>query len=328
MANVKFLTGSLAQYQALGTNVSADTLYFLDNGELYKGDVKYTGSKVQVVAAYPETMATDVLYINSTDKSMKFNNAEVEPAIVSTIGDTTAGTSLADVAAIKAYVEAELAKLPEAIDYSVELTDETAGETEYSKQTLTQASIEGDDKTVGTIVIPKVTMTADDSDSSIKKYVFKQGTTEIGTVNVPADMVVESGEVVKVTAEQAGTEGFPETAGTYIKLTIANEDEPLWINVADLVDVYTGKEETTGISVTVSDANVISAALVGKAVASGNIADGAVTADAIAEGAVTADALADDAVTTDAIADGNITEDKLSEDVKAKLGEIEWGTIA
>lgn len=325
MATVKFLTGSLAQFNSI--TPAADTLYFLDNGELYRGNVKYSGSKVSVVAAYPETMASDVLYINSTDKSMKFNNAEVEPSIVSSIvvdadapENDTPADRLANVGAIKAYIASVIADLPEAVDYTVELTDETAGETEYSKQTLTQASIEGDDKTVGTIVVPKVTMTTDSSDSAVKKYTLKQGTTEIGTIDIPADMVVEDAEVTVVTDEQAGTEGYPATAGTYMKFTIANKDEFLWVDVADLCDAYTGQEVTdAGISVAVSDANVISATLVGKAVGSANIVDGAVGEDALADAAVTADK----------IAEGAVAEDNLTEELAQKINDAAptWGTI-
>ena len=43
-------------------------------------------------------------------------------------------------------------------------------------------------------------------------YEFKQGTTTIGTINIPKELVVQSGEVVVNPAGQI--------AGTYIKLTL------------------------------------------------------------------------------------------------------------
>lgn len=279
MANIAFLGGTLEQYQGLATK-NANTLYFLTNGHLYKGDKRITGS-VEVVDTYPSVMENDVLYICSADKSMKFNGVEIEPSIVSSIvvdaehpENNTAADRLATVGAIKAYIEAQLANIPEAVDYTVELTDETAGENEYSKQTLTQASIEGDDKTVGTIVVPKVTMTTDTSDSSVKKYTFKQGATEIGTVNIPADMVVEDAEVVKVTEEQAGTEGYPASAGTYLKFSIANKDDDLWVDVKDLANEYgvvTGV--TNGIQLALSEDNKFSATIVGQVIAEANLAE-------------------------------------------------------
>lgn len=45
----------------------------------------------------------------------------------------------------------------------------------------------------------------------------------------------------------------------------------------DLADVYTGKAETTGVSVAISASNEISATLVGKAVAEENLADALAT---------------------------------------------------
>ena len=78
------------------------------------------------------------------------------------------------------------------------------------------------------------------------RYTFKQGGIEI-----PKDMVVESGAVV------TNPEGQP--AGTYIVLTLANKAEnKLYINVTDLIEYVTGGE-TDEIAVAVSAEHVATA---------------------------------------------------------------------
>lgn len=90
---------------------------------------------------------------------------------------------------------------------------------------------------------------------------------KIDTVKVNG---VESGEVI-VVADDSPVSGL--TNGTYLKLVIANQTEPVYINVADLCDVYTGKAATDGVSVAISASNEISATLIGKAVAEANLED-------------------------------------------------------
>lgn len=104
----------------------------------------------------------------------------------------------------------------------------------------------------------------------LKTYQFTYGTGSAFEIDIPKDLVVESGEIIVV------TDGNPVsglTNGTYLKLVIANQTEPVYINVADLCDVYTGKAATDGISVTISASNEISAALAGKAVTEANLDD-------------------------------------------------------
>ena len=77
----------------------------------------------------------------------------------------------------------------------------------------------------------------------LKTYVLKQGTTEIGKIDLPKELVVTGGSVVE-----------KEDGEKYLRLTIANQDTPVDIAVKDLVDVY-----TAGNGIVISDANVVSA---------------------------------------------------------------------
>ena len=272
-SNVKFLSGSYAQYSALGVKDN-NTLYFLDNGQLFKGSVSYS-DQIVVVSALPETLVAGKVYVNTTDKSVTYydgtTSTVVIPATVGSIGDSTPDTDLANVKAIKDFVAAEIAKIPAAVDYTVTITDEAAGAGEKTKQTIKQGK-SGSEKEIGTIVVPdlKMEVKAIPNDGYLKTYQFTYGTGSTFEVDIPKDLVVESGEVITVT-DDAPVSGLGN--GTYLKLVIVNQAEPIYIDVKDLCDVYTGKTVTDGVSVTISGTNEISAALVGKAVFESNLAD-------------------------------------------------------
>ena len=272
-SNVKFLTGSYAQYVSL-TQKSDDTLYFLDNGQLFKGSVSYS-DQIAVVSALPDTLVAGKVYVNTTDKSVTYydgtTSTVVVPATVGTIGDSTPDTDLANVKAIKDFVAAEIAKIPAQVDYTVTLVDETTADGEITKQTIKQGKA-GSETEVGTIVVPnlKMEVKATPNDGYLKTYQFTYGTGTPFEIDIPKDLVVKSGEVI-VVDDAHPISGL--TNGTYLKLVIVNQDEPLYIDVKDLCDVYTGKTATDGVSVSVSASNEISATLVGKAVTEANLED-------------------------------------------------------
>ena len=272
-SNVKFLSGSYAQYTALGT-YDPSTLYFISEGAIYKGNVNCT-DQVVIVETLPQTLVGGKIYIEKDSRKVTYydgtTSTVVVPATVGTIGDSTPDTDLANVKAIKDFVAAEIAKIPAQVDYTVTITDETAGTGEKTKQTIKQGKT-GSEKEIGTIVVPdlKMEVKAIPNDGYLKTYQFTYGTGSTFEVDIPKDLVVESGEVIVV------TDGSPVsglTNGTYLKLTIVNQAEPIYIDVKDLCDVYTGKAVTDGVSVTISDTNEISATLVGKAVSESNLAD-------------------------------------------------------
>ena len=98
-----------------------------------------------------------------------------------------------------------------------------------------------------------VTCEKSSPDGVAARYIFKQGGVEIpnAVVDIPKDMVVESGEVV--------TNPAGKPAGTYIVLTLANKEESkLYINVTDLIEYVTGGE-TDEIAVAVNAKHVATA---------------------------------------------------------------------
>ena len=145
-----------------------------------------------------------------------------------------------------------------------------------------------------------ITMTEQTSDLGegiAKAYVLKQGDNTVGTINIPKDMVVQSGEVV------VNPEG--QDAGTYIKLTLANAtNDVIYVNVGTLVDIYKAKANAAQVQLVIdSSTREISATIVA--------------------GSITSTELADNAVVTAKIADGNVTKTKLSTEVQASLDKAD-----
>ena len=273
MAQISFKAGSYAQYTALGT-YDPSTLYFISEGAIYKGNVNCT-DQVVIVETLPQTLVGGKIYIEKDSGKVTYydgtTSTVVIPATVGSIGDSTPDTDLANVKAIKDFVAAEIAKIPAQVDYTVTLVDETAGTGEKTKQTIKQGK-SGSEKEVGTIVVPdlKMEVKAAPNDGYLKTYQFTYGTGSTFEIDIPKDLVVTAGEIIVVNSSSP-VSGL--TDGTYLKLTIANQTEPVYIDVKDLCDVYTGKTETDGVSVSISGTNEISAALVGKAVSESNLAD-------------------------------------------------------
>lgn len=100
-----------------------------------------------------------------------------------------------------------------------------------------------------TVPVYDIVKDADSGDYAAIYHLTKDGTNTGAAINIPKDLFVKSGEVVD------NPTGQP--SGKYIKLTLQNQTEPIYINVADLVDAY-----TAGNGITISATNVVSAKVV------------------------------------------------------------------
>lgn len=100
-------------------------------------------------------------------------------------------------------------------------------------------------------------------------YEIKQGETVIGEINIPKELFVQSGEVVE------NPEGYEE--GTYIKLVLQNVTNPLFVNVAKLVDVYTVEKNATQVQLAINSLNEISATIVAGSIGATELADNSIT---------------------------------------------------
>lgn len=100
-----------------------------------------------------------------------------------------------------------------------------------------------------TVPVYDIVKDADSGDYAAIYHLTKDGTNTGAAINIPKDLFVKSGEIVDDPAGQP--------AGKYIKLTLQNQTEPIYINVADLVDAY-----TAGNGITISATNEVSAKVV------------------------------------------------------------------
>lgn len=144
-----------------------------------------------------------------------------------TYDNTTSGLTATDVKA--AIDEVAAASSGGVNSKTVYLQDESAGQTDYAK-------------------VYKLYQGSDSSDMTQNVLV--------GAINIAKDKVVQDGHIVTV---EDGVDSDGDTVpagtadGTYVKLTLQNVTTPIYINVQDLVDVYTGgttAEATVAISAT------------------------------------------------------------------------------
>ena len=103
------------------------------------------------------------------------------------------------------------------------------------------------------IVSLSSTTPSDGTSSVLKKYTLTQNGEKIGDIDIPKDLVVTSGSVVKGTWSGNVFNEVGSGNGTALKLVIANQTEPVYINTLDLVKDHVG---VSGISI--SDTNEIS----------------------------------------------------------------------
>lgn len=262
--DVKFLRGSQEGYEGLITKEA--TTFYLTESNLYLGALKLTSAN-DVAAAVTRIAA------NETD----IDNIQAE--LTKLAGDASVDGSIAKMIAdaIKVVID-DLGD----VDNLTTTNKTVVGAINEVKESVSTA------QSVGAVTV--------EPDSTGLIYTVKQGNEVVGTINIPKDMVVQSGSI------EVDPEGQLE--GTYIKLVLANVDEPLYINVGTLVDIYTAKANATQVQIAIdSNSREISASIVA--------------------GSIGTTELADDAVTTAKIADANVTKAKLSTALQGSIDKAD-----
>lgn len=100
-----------------------------------------------------------------------------------------------------------------------------------------------------TVPVYDIVKDTDSGDYAAIYHLTKDGANTGAAINIPKDLFVKEGKVVDNPAGQP--------AGKYIELTLQNQTNPIYINVADLVDAY-----TSGNGITISATNEVSAKVV------------------------------------------------------------------
>ena len=303
--NVKFLKGTSAQYNA--SSKTSTKFYFVDDSDLYLGNIKLSNAAdLASAVSRIATNETDIADIKASLEALiggeSGSISEMINTAVNSLKDELQPQITANKNAIDAINNTTTGILAKAKEYADAQDTAKIGSlaslTTDAKDTVVAAINEVDANVTALETSSAVTISTEETTAGMAKtYTVKQGTTKIGTIDIPKDMVVESGTVV------VNPEGQPE--GTYIVLTLANkESDKLYINVGTLVDIYTAAASATQVQLAIdSSTREISATIVA--------------------GSITATELAANAVTTAKIANGNVTLEKLATAVQTSLGKAD-----
>lgn len=239
--NVLFKHG---QSTNLPVTREAKTFYYTDDTkQLYIGDtlLSNAGDVTAAVAriAQNESDISALQTLVTTLNGDSTVNGSVRKLIADAVATLTA--SLADVATSGA-----------AEDVSIE---DTAGK-------FTATDVEGALAEIATTIENlggTVTLTVADTATAgyLKTYELYQDDTLVGKIDIPKDLVVQSGSVVEASSENPIViGGTTYTSGTFIRLVIANQTDPIYINAADLVDVYTAAQGATEVQLAVTGTEI------------------------------------------------------------------------
>ena len=154
-----------------------------------------------------------------------------------------------DVAELSGATISEVSRLDGRIDELSGVTEDFSAAT-VSALTQLRADM--------TVTVTESTDTGETPD--VKKYLLKQGETELGTIEVPADVFVDKGTLItvdnagKVTYSQDPSqyavgdviEKLKDHAGTYVAIKFANDEgSVVFIDVTKLIDIYTVSGNST-----------------------------------------------------------------------------------
>lgn len=180
----------------------------------------------------------------------------ITPAAIGAATADSVATAQAAAEAAQASADAKVASVGATANGGIEIGGTKTAPTVGIKLDPTQ----GNAATLGAaglmVTIPEVTVPVydivkdtDSGDYAAIYHLTKDGTNTGAAINIPKDLFVKSGEIVDNPAGQP--------TGKYIKLTLQNQTNPIYINVADLVDAY-----TPGNGITISATNEVSAKVV------------------------------------------------------------------
>ena len=201
----------------------------------------------------------------------------ITPAAIGAATTDSVATAQAAAEAAQASADAKVASVGATANGGIDISGTKTAPTVGIKLDPTQ----GNAATLGAaglmVTIPEVTVPVydivkdtDSGDYAAIYHLTKDGTNTGAAINIPKDLFVKEGKVVD------NPTGQP--AGKYIELTLQNQANPIYINVADLVDAY-----TPGNGITISSTNEVSAKVVaanGLSVGASGIAMGLASADA------------------------------------------------
>lgn len=281
-----------------------DRLYIVStSGDMY---IKYNGEIVQVggnsakISTIQQNIASnsskisaisDEIYTAGSGIKDRLDQAEEKIEALSAIGDVGEFTQLVagklnktDFNTYSSATSATLATLRSDINTNAGNISSNAADIDALESSLSALT---------TSSVVTVDDTATPGEGIAKVYTIKQGNVDVGTINIPKDFLVKSAVISTVVDSDISVGGKLEDKGfelgdKYIDFTVNSKDDDseeshVYLNVKDLVDVYTTSDNATQVQLTIDSNNEISAEIV----------------------------------------NGSITEAKLHADVQAKLAKVD-----
>lgn len=219
----------------------------------------------------------------------------VEKVGSAAVGDTAASGLYKLIADVEAVAKARLESV-EAGDNSITIAGSATKPSvavKVSKASGNALSLADDGLKVEIpeVKIPKYSLVKDETAAAgdvATYHLTKDGVNEGVAINIPKDLVVASGSVVEL--EDGALPDGVAVAGTYIKLVLANNAKPIYINVSTLIEYVTGGSgENDAIQINVSsDTHKVTA----------RVKNGSLTKEMLATGVVASLDKADTAVQT------------------------------
>ena len=205
---------------------------------------------------YGTASAVAQVVVDAAGHVTSAQNVAITPAAIGAATSDAVATAQAAAEAAQASADAKVASVGATANGGISIGGTKTAPTVGIK--LDPAS--GNAATLGAaglmVTIPEVNVPvydivkdADSGDYAAIYHLTKDGTNTGAAINIPKDLFVKEGKVVD------NPTGQP--AGKYIELTLQNQDNPIYINVADLVDAY-----TAGNGITISKTNEVSAKVV------------------------------------------------------------------
>lgn len=268
MANlVKFWCNTKANYDLLAVKDPATVYFCSDTKQIFRGTVNYSVA-VRETDTLPTVYGEGILYIVKNGENaggwVDFGSGltKVIDKYALVGGLTNASTTNSglmtpeQVANLNLLLEGRNSVNNEITTLKTGKIDKVVGATSGNFAILDS---EGNIADSGKNAISfSISLTESESDGFAKKYTFSQGGTEIGSIDIPKDMVISSGKIEEIADGTVIHEGEYLPAGKYLVLTISNDtSDKIYIPVTDLASVYTG-----GTGITIDSNNVISVKVV------------------------------------------------------------------
>lgn len=272
MANVEYISNNLTRISGITVD---GTTYYPSSG----------GGAITLAGAYGIAVTVDTTTGAVTFDGKVLSDAVASAQSTASAAATAAATNLASINGLRTRVDgiettannaATKTELQEAVDDLIGEYNDATDDNSISLRGL-KTYIDNETEKLAVAVVKD-----GDEYKIYQDNGMHSSATLVGTINVPKDMVVESGEILDVNGVKT------------LRLQLANTDSYVDIAVSDLVDAYTTAQNATEVQLAISENNVISATI--KEISGAKITNQTITLSKLTSGVQTSLGKADSAI--------------------------------